>query len=99
MAESRVSFTISFEWPDGNIFETVASLTIHEARAVEDTLTEILEEHGFAHISVEASAGETPLAVGTSELFGDVLVRAMEDNGHSALAETISEIDGEGDDS
>lgn len=99
MAENRISFTLSFEWPDGNLYETIATLTIHEAHQAEDALSEILEEHGFSHVSIEASAGKTPSSVGPAELFGDTLVRAFEDNGHADLAETISAIDGSGDDS
>lgn len=99
MAESRISFTLSFEWPDGDSFETVSSLTIHEAHRAEDVLTELLEEHGFSHIAIEASAGQTPGSVGTAELFGDVLARAMEENGHTRLAAALSEIDGDDDES
>lgn len=92
MAEQRVSFAVSWHWPDGETFETISSLNIHEAQGVEDTLNELLSDDGFGDINVETAGGKTPATVGAEELYRDSVAEALMDAGFDELAEQLLEL-------
>lgn len=91
MAEKRVPFSVSWEWPDGEHYSVIASLSIHEVSAVEDDLALALEENeGFPGVAVEAATGETPVAVGRGELYENYLIEELNAHGYTDAAAELA---------